>query len=91
MYIIIYTYDYYYINFVLTEKIEKVGLGPIKEMLKSLGGWPVLEGEKWNDAEFTWKDSVYKFRVAGYSVDYFIDFSVSTDLKNTTTRAIDVS
>lgn len=74
-----------------TEKIEKEGLGPIKEMLKSLGGWPVLEAEKWNDAEFTWKDSVYKFRVAGYSVDYFIDFSISTDLKNTTTRAIDVS
>ncbi|CAH1724670.1 neprilysin-2 [Aphis gossypii] len=72
------------------EKIEKVGLGPIKEMLKSLGGWPVLEGDKWNDAEFTWKDSVYKFRVAGYSVDYFIDFSVSTDLKNTTMRAIDL-
>lgn len=81
----------YIINFVLTEKIEKVGLGPIKEMLKSLGGWPVLEGEKWDDAGFTWKDSVYKFRVAGYSVDYFIDFSVSTDLKNTTMRAIDVS
>lgn len=73
------------------EKIEKKGLGPIKEMLRSLGGWPVLEGDKWNDAAFTWKDSVYKFRNAGYSVDYFIDFSISTDLKNTTMRAIDVS
>lgn len=60
-------------------------------MLKSLGGWPVLEGEKWNEAAFTWKESVYKFRTAGYSVDYFIDFSISTDLKNTLMRAIDVS
>jgi len=76
---------------VSTDKIEKEGLGPIKEMLKSLSGWPVLEADKWNDAEFTWKDSVYKFRKAGYSVDYFIDFSISTDLKNTTTRAIEVS
>lgn len=75
----------------LIEKIEKQGLGPIKEMLKKLGGWPVLEGESWNESEFTWKDSVYKFRTAGYSVDYFIDFSISTDLKNTTARAIDVS
>lgn len=73
------------------EKIEKQGLGPIKAMLKNLGGWPVLEGEEWNEADFTWKDSVYKFKTAGYSVDYFIDFSISTDLKNTTTRAIDVS
>lgn len=51
----------------------------------------MLEGDHWNDAAFTWKDSVYKFRTAGYSVDYFIDFSISTDLKNTTMRAIDVS
>lgn len=74
-----------------TEKIEKQGLGPIKEMLKNLGGWPVLEGDRWNEATFTWKDSVYKYRTTGYSVDYFIDFSISTDLKNTTMRAIDVS
>lgn len=60
-------------------------------MLKSLGGWPVLEAEKWDEGSFTWKDSVYKFRTTGYSVDYFIDFSISTDLKNTTIRAIDVS
>lgn len=51
----------------------------------------MLEGENWNEAAFTWKDSVYKFRTAGYSVDYFIDFSISTDLKNTLMRAIDVS
>ncbi|XP_050430233.1 neprilysin-2 isoform X2 [Adelges cooleyi] len=72
------------------DKIEKQGLGPIKNMLKSLGGWPVLEGDSWNGSGFTWKDSVYKFRTAGYSVDYFIDFSISTDLKNTTSRAIDL-
>lgn len=81
----------FYRKIIFSDKIEKQGLGPIKEMLKSLGGWPVLEGDKWNEGEFTWKDSVYKFRTAGYSVDYFIDFSISTDLKNTTTRAIDVS
>ncbi|XP_050064129.1 neprilysin-2-like isoform X3 [Aphis gossypii] len=44
------------------EKIEKDGLKPIKKMLKNLGGWPVLEAEKWNDEEFTWKDSVYKIK-----------------------------
>ena len=59
-------------------------------MVKKLGGWPVLEKD-WNDGEFSWKDSVYKFRKEGFSVDYFIDFSVTTDLKNTTIRIIDVS
>ena len=26
------------------DKIEEVGLDPLKEMLSKMGGWPVLEG-----------------------------------------------
>ena len=48
-------------------------------------------GDKWIDGDFNWKESVYKFRKMGYSVDYFLDFSVGVDLKNSTTRVIDVS
>ncbi|XP_018313637.1 LOW QUALITY PROTEIN: membrane metallo-endopeptidase-like 1 [Mycetomoellerius zeteki] len=70
--------------------IEARGLTPLLNNLKKLGGWPVLEGEKWNDGDFTWKDSVYKFRRLGYSVDYFIDFGVSVDLKNNSRRLIDL-
>ncbi|XP_026818159.1 neprilysin-2-like [Rhopalosiphum maidis] len=73
------------------EKIEKDGLAPMKKLLKSLGGWPVLEADKWDGAEFTWKDSVYKIKVVtGHSVDYFIRFSIITDLKNSTLRAIEL-
>lgn len=60
-------------------------------ILKQLGGWPVLEGSSWDPSGFTWKESVYRFRTHGYSVDYFIDFSVTTDVKNSTYRVIDVS
>jgi neprilysin len=60
-------------------------------LLKKLGGWPVLEGDNWDAASFTWLQSVYKFREVGFSVDYFLDFSVTTDLKNSTKRTIDVS
>lgn len=63
----------------------------MKEILKTLGGWPVLEGDKWKDGDFDWRQSVYKFRQVGYSVDYFIDFSVGIDFKNSTKRIIDVS
>ncbi|XP_065215808.1 neprilysin-2 isoform X2 [Planococcus citri] len=70
-------------------KIEEVGLEPALKMLKRLGGWPVLEAN-WDEGSFTWRDSVYKFRKEGFSVDYFIDFSVATDLKNTTVRIIDI-
>lgn len=61
------------------------------EILQTLGGWPVLEGEKWKEGDFDWRQSVYKFRKVGYSVDYFIDFSVGIDFKNSTKRIIDVS
>ena len=33
---------------------------------------------------------VYKFRRMGYSVDYFVDFSVTTDLKNSSWRILDL-
>lgn len=58
-------------------------------ILRKLGGWPILENQ-WNETEFNWKESVYKFRKMGYSVDYFIDFSIGVDLKNSTKRIIDV-
>ncbi|XP_014481617.1 PREDICTED: neprilysin-11 isoform X1 [Dinoponera quadriceps] len=70
--------------------IEKRGLQPLHDNLRKLGGWPVLDGERWNDGDFTWKDFVYKFRRLGYSVDYFIDFGVSVDLKNNSRRLIDL-
>ena len=70
--------------------IESLGLAPMHDILKRLGGWPVLEGDSWDPSTFTWKESVYRFRKFGYSVDYFIDFSVTTDVKNSTYRVIDV-
>lgn len=70
-------------------KIEESGLQPALTLLKRLGGWPVLENN-WSEGDFSWKESVYRFRKEGFSVDYFIDFSVTTDLKNTTVRIIDI-
>ncbi|XP_027847629.2 neprilysin-2-like [Aphis gossypii] len=70
------------------ENIKNEDLGAIKEILKSLGGWPVIEGEIWNDTEFTWMESVYNLRLAGLSVDYFFSFNVDIDIKNRTRRII---
>ena len=35
-------------------------------------------------------EQVYKFRNYGYSVDYLVDFSVTTDLKNSSWRILDL-
>ena len=39
---------------------------------------------------FRWYDLVYKFRLLGYSVDYMVDFSVTTDLRNSSWRVLDL-
>ncbi|KAF7279498.1 hypothetical protein GWI33_007175 [Rhynchophorus ferrugineus] len=70
--------------------IEEEGLTNINRILKQLGGWPVIDGDQWFDGDFDWRESVYKFRKLGYSVDYFIDFSVGIDVKNSTKRVIDL-
>ena len=33
-----------------------LGLAPLKAMLKSAGGWPLLEGQAWREEEFTWSE-----------------------------------
>jgi len=71
--------------------IEKRGVTPLLDILRHLGGWPVLDGDAWNDGKFDWRQSVFDFRAMGYSVDYFMDFSVSTDAKNSSYRSINVS
>ncbi|XP_054271423.1 neprilysin-2 isoform X2 [Macrosteles quadrilineatus] len=70
--------------------IEEKGLTYIKELVQKMGGWPVLEGDQWDPAKFTWKDTVYKFKDEGFSIDYLIDFSITTDYKNSTKRVIDL-
>jgi len=72
------------------DKIEATGLGPLKDMLREMGGWPVLEGQDWNEDSFDWIQTVYTFRQHGYSTDYLIDFSIVTDSKNSSWRVIDI-
>lgn len=63
---------------------------PLKEILDGFGGWPVVVGDEWDDSEFVWYEMIYNFRKVGYSIDYFVDFSIVADLKNSTWRTIDV-
>lgn len=72
--------------------IEERGLKPLTDIVASLGGWPVVSGDQWDDeSAWTWIQAVKDFRKMGYSMDYIFDFSVGIDLKNSTARTIDVS
>ena len=49
-------------------RLELIGLGPVKDLLTKLGGWPVLE-EDWNEDLFEWWETNYKFRESGKFVN----------------------
>jgi len=70
------------------EKLEEIGHSPLLENLKLFGGWPVLDGDKWDESKFDWLSLLYKFRENGYSSDLLFDFSIGTDLMNSTWRTI---
>ncbi|XP_035795572.1 neprilysin-2-like isoform X1 [Anopheles albimanus] len=71
-------------------RIEEKGIKPLLDILDNLGGWPVLKGQDWDlDSSWSWVKSVKDFRKNGYSTDYFFDFSIGSDLKNSTRRIID--
>ncbi|KQS38417.1 neprilysin-2 isoform X1 [Drosophila erecta] len=71
--------------------IEALGPEPITRMAEKLGGWPLIKGDSWNaDDSWTWQEQVKKFRTAGFSMDYIIDFSIGVDLQNSTKRLIDL-
>lgn len=72
-------------------KIEERGIKPMEAILETLGGWPVVKGNLWNEESFNWVETIKKFRRIGISVDFIFSFSVETDLKNTTIRQINVS
>ncbi len=50
----------------------------------------MLEGASWDSTGYIWYEQIYKFREEGYSVDYLVDFSVTTDLKNSSRRILDL-
>ncbi|XP_057335025.1 neprilysin-2-like [Microplitis mediator] len=49
-------------------------LDVLKNVIKNLGGWPILEGEAWKEADFDWIDFISNAKKAGYNINYFIDW-----------------
>uniref|UniRef100_T1IPL6 Peptidase M13 N-terminal domain-containing protein n=1 Tax=Strigamia maritima TaxID=126957 RepID=T1IPL6_STRMM len=73
-----------------TSQIQEVGSKPLVDLINSVGGWPAVLGNSWNEENFNWVSTLYSFREVGITIDYLFDLSVSKDLKNTTYRLIEL-
>ncbi|KAH8393939.1 hypothetical protein KR215_008613, partial [Drosophila sulfurigaster] len=74
-------------------RIESLGSIPITTIANSMGGWPLIVGDKWDEDNWTWQDQIKKFHRGGFNMNYIIEFSIDVDLQNTTKRmmTLDVS
>ncbi|KAJ8668515.1 hypothetical protein QAD02_010178 [Eretmocerus hayati] len=50
--------------------IEKQGIQPLRRLLETLGGWPVIE-DNWDESNFSWIDFTWKNKKVGLPIDYF--------------------
>lgn len=75
-----------------TELIDSQGADPLKKVLRSIGGWPLVDGYAWNvDKRFTWQEGTKKVAANGYPVTYLFAFGVAFNDKNTSQRVLAVS
>lgn len=77
---------YFYKSCMNAELLEKRNLEPLFKLLESLGGWPVLEGKKWNESTFDWLELAAKLRL--YNNDVFLMQWVGPDIKNSVENII---
>lgn len=63
-------------------EIENDHLNTIKEVIRDLGGWPVVEGPSWNDRNFDWIQATYRLRQYGYPFSVFLGLTVTVHPHN---------
>lgn len=73
-----------------TTAIDERGLKLMKDSLRQIGGWPVLEGSNWIEKDFDWKSVTYKLRELGFEFEFFITMDIVPDKTNPSSRIISV-
>lgn len=70
---------------------EDRGLKVLKQSFREIGGWPVLDGIKWDEFDFEWKWASYKLREMGFDFEFLIKLNIIPDPKKPSKRIIEVS
>lgn len=73
-------------------RIEEAGLTPMIEIHKSLGGFPAVEGDEWNEnSTWNWQESSRDLLNAGFGHAYLFVISIDTDMRNSSRKRIVVN
>lgn len=72
--------------------IEIQGIQTFSEMHKSLGGWPCVNGDKWDrTSTWNWIETTRFMRKFGFSHNYLFSVTVDIDMKNSSGSVLTVS
>ena len=71
-----------------SEAIEAAGTKPLLDLLEQLGGWPVLEGDSWDEESFEVSRQMAQLRNLNNEV--LIAEIVADDVTNSSRRIIQV-
>lgn len=71
-------------------EIEAVGMKPFKKIMRKIGGWPILEGDQWNETAYDWIESIRQMRDVGVVPTYLFSTSVEPNFENSSIRSLTV-
>lgn len=71
-------------------KIEAYQADLLVSDIIEVGGWPVIEGPKWNERSFDWITTILKFRKMGFNHNIFLALFVGPDVRNSTRHVAQV-
>jgi len=80
----------YYHSCMDKDTIEKNSVNDLKEIIAKLGGWPVLEGDKWKGENFKWHELSIKASDEGLNSDRMISIGIGTDSKDSLKRILEI-
>ncbi|KAJ3654443.1 hypothetical protein Zmor_013632 [Zophobas morio] len=71
-----------------TTEIEANSLQKFKRLIKSTGGWPVVEGDGWDENSFDWVSTSYQLMKVGLTPYMLLNFKVLPDSSNSSRKAL---
>lgn len=61
----------------MNSRSSENGVKLVKDTLRQIGGWAVLEGDDWDDSYFHWVWASYLLRKLGFPYEYLVKISVN--------------
>lgn len=71
--------------------VDSDAIKEIKQIFRKIGGWPILDGDAWDEGAFEWKKAVHVLRQLGVDFTFFMALTVEKDKTDPTKHMLQLS